>query len=271
MKKIVLIIFTSFLIPAHPRLQNDSVFSFIRVMKGSFSSLSVDNLDNLYVFTGNNQLKKFSAAGDSVAVFNDVKNFGVAGLIDVSNPLKVLLYYQDFNTIVMLDRLLNIRNSIDLRQQDLFQVHAIGQSYDNKVWVFDELENKLKKIDENGKLLLETPDLRLLVQQVLTPVRIFDENKLVYVYDPLQGVYVFDYYGALKNSILITGWNTLKVVGKYIFGSKGDTLFRYSITDFNYEEWKLPADVAGSRAFDFSNDRFYALRNEGIYMYEIKR
>ena len=40
------------------------------------------------------------------AVFNDVKKFGQATLIDVSNPLKVLLYYRDFATIVVLDRFL---------------------------------------------------------------------------------------------------------------------------------------------------------------------
>ncbi len=271
MKKISLIIILFFLLPAYPRLQNDSIFKFIQLIRGSYSSFSVDNLDNVYLFNSNNQLKKLNPNGDSVAVFNDIKNFGVAGLIDVSNPLKVLLYYKDFNTIVMLDRLLNIRNSIDLRQQDLFQVRAIGQSYDNKVWIFDELENKLKKIDEDGRPLLETADLRLLAQQVLSPQRIFDENKLVYVYDSALGVYVFDYYGALKNSIIITGWNNFRVAGKYIFGSKKDTVYRYSINDFNYDEWKLPPAVAGSKAFDFTNDRFYALKNDGVYVYEIKR
>jgi hypothetical protein len=72
--------------------------------------------------------------GDSVAIFNNVKKFGKISTIDVSNPLKVLLYYKDFSTIVVLDRLLATRNTIDLRQQNIFQVNAIGQSYDNNIW-----------------------------------------------------------------------------------------------------------------------------------------
>jgi hypothetical protein len=105
--------------------------------------------------------------------------------------LKVLLYYKDFATIVVLDRLLNIRNTIDLRLQNILQAKAIGLSYDNKIWVYDELESKLKKIDEGGQLLLETPDFRLLLGQSPVFQKIFDENKYVYLYDSLKGVFVF--------------------------------------------------------------------------------
>jgi len=40
--------------------------------------------------------------------------------LDVTNPLRVLLYYKDFSTIVILDRLLSNRSTIDLRKQDIF-------------------------------------------------------------------------------------------------------------------------------------------------------
>jgi hypothetical protein len=33
-------------------------------------------------------------------------------------------------------------------------VEAVCLSYDNKIWLYDEFEHKLKKIDEDGKLLL---------------------------------------------------------------------------------------------------------------------
>src|SRR5204863_7479168 len=115
--------------------------------------------------------------GDSVAIFNDVKKFVQASLIDVSNPLKVLLYYRDFATIVVLDRLLNVRNTIDLRKQNILQARAIGQSYDNKIWIYDEVENKLKKIDEEGRLLLQTPDFRQLFDQAPSPQKIFDQDQ----------------------------------------------------------------------------------------------
>ncbi len=250
--------------------QADTSFQLVRVLKGDIVEFTVDNLDNVYILNSRNQVKKYNANGDSVAVFNDVKKFGKATLIDVSNPLKVLLYYRDFATVVMLDRFLNIVNTIDLRKQNIFQAKAIAQSYDNKIWVYDELENKLKKIDEDGKLLQETPDFRLLFNRAIMPSRIFDENKYVYIYDSVRGVNVFDYYGALKNNILITGWQNFKVAGKYIFGSKADTLYRYDITSFMYDDWTMPEELYKSRAFNFSSSRLYALKKDRVEIYTIR-
>jgi hypothetical protein len=270
MKKRLYIYLVSMVLSCTGWSQADSSFKLIKVIHGDIVDFTVDNLDNIYILNSRNSVYKYDANGDSVAVYNDVKKFGNATLIDVSNPLKVLLYYKDFSTVVMLDRFLNIRNSIDLRKQNIFRAKTIGQSYDNKIWVYDEMENKLKKIDEDGKLLQETPDFRLLLGQAPSPVKIFDENKYVYLYDSLQGVYVFDYYGTLKNNIMISHWNNFKVVGKYIFGSRADTLYRYEISTFQYDEWKLPEALRNSHSFNFSSTRLYSLGKDGISVYIIR-
>jgi hypothetical protein len=268
MKKLVVISVLFFSgIVAHA--QKDTAFKLAKVISGDIVGFTVDNLDNIYVINSRNQLKKLNSNGDSIAVFNDVKKYGEATLIDVSNPLKILLYYRDFTTIVVLDRFLNVRNTIDLRKQNILQVKAIGQSYDNKIWLYDEVDSKLKKIDEEGKLLLETPDFRLLLGQSPSPTKIFDEDKYVYLYDSLQGVYVFDYYGALKNNIMIFNWHNFKVVGKYIFGSHADTLYRYEISSFRFDEWKMPEQLYHSKAFNFTSTRLYALKSDGIEIYTL--
>lgn len=250
--------------------QTDSSFKFVKIVKGDIVAFSVDNLDNIYLLSSTNQVKKLNANGDSVAVFNDVKKFGQATLIDVSNPLKVLLYYRDFTTIVVLDRLMNVRNIIDLRKQNILQVRAIGQSYDNKIWLYDEVENKLKKIDEDGKLLLETPDFRQLFGEAPSPQKIFDQDQFVYLYDSAKAVFVFDYYGALKNKILIAGWYNFKVAGKYIFGSANNKLFRYDIKTFRVDEWKMPDELYKSQSFNFSSSRLYAMKKDSIEIYSFR-
>ena len=246
------------------KAQTDTSFSLVKSISGDIVSFTVDNLDNIYILNSRNQVKKLNANGDSVAVYNDVKKFGQATLIDVSNPLKLLLYYKDYATVVVLDRFLNAVNVIDLRKENIFQVKAIGQSYDNKIWLYDELEGKLKKIDEDGKLLQETPDFRQLLGQAPSPIKIFDENKYVYLYDSAKGVYVFDYFGVLKNSIMIEHWHNFKVAGKYIFGSGKGMLYRYEISTFRLDDWAMPKEIANSKAFNFSSSRLYALmKNAG--------
>ncbi len=250
--------------------QTDNFFRKIKTLEGDIVSFTIDNLDNVYLLNSNNQVKKIDANGDSVAIFNNVKRFGQASLIDVSNPLKVLLYYRDFTTIVVLDRFLNIRNTIDLRKSNILQVRTIGQSYDNKIWVYDELENKLKKIDEEGKLLLETPDFRQLFDQAPVPQKIFDQDQFVYLFDSTKAIYVFDYYGTLKNKILISGWQNFKVAGRYIYGSKEATLYRYDIRTFRMDEWPLPQDLYKSKSFNFSSSRLYALKEGQLDIYSFE-
>lgn len=242
--------------------QADTSFHLLLEMKGDIVNFTVDNLDNIYVLNSRNQVKKYNANGDSVAIYNDIRRFGRAASMDASNPLKVLLYYKDFATVIMLDRLLNPVNIVDLRKSNILQARAVAQSYDNKIWVFDEIENKFKKIGEDGKLLQETPDLRLVLDQQIQPVKIADENQYVYLYDPANGVYVFDYYGSLKNVIQIRGWHDLKVSGGYIFGTTADSIYRYDIRSFMYDEWKKPAAMQQALSVDFSSTRLYALRKE---------
>jgi hypothetical protein len=270
MKKLVGIIMMVCMFCATGVAQTDSSFRQVRTVVGDIIAFSVDNLDNMYLLSSTNQVKKLNANGDSVAIFNDVKKFGKATLIDVSNPLKVLLYYRDFATIVVLDRLLTIRNTIDLRKQNILQVRAIGQSYDNKIWLYDEMDNKLKKIDEDGKVLQETPDFRLLFGEAPVPHKIYDQDQYVYLYDSAKAVFVFDYYGTLKNKIPITGWQNFKVTGKYIFGSTNNKLFRYNIATFRTEEWKMPDEIAQSISFNFTSARLYALKKDRVEIYSFQ-
>lgn len=267
--KIFITIISAVLFTAPGLSQTDTAFRFVKTIPAGVSQFAVDHLENLYILTDRNRLLKLDAKGDSVAVYNDVRNLGQVSLIDVSNPLKVLLYYRDFSTIVVLDRFLNPRNTIDLRRHNLLQVIAIGQSYDNRIWIYDGLDHKLKKIDDEGKLLVETTDFRLLLGRAIQPTRIFDEDKFVYLYDPQSAVYVFDYYGTHKNNILISGWEHFKVTGKYFYGSKGGNLLRYEIPTFRLDEWRLPRAVQSSRAFDFSSGKLYALNGDGVEIYSI--
>jgi hypothetical protein len=268
MKKLVLIILIStsvLLVTA----QKEAPYKLMAAIHGDVVDFSVDNLDNVYVLTSKDQLKKYNANGDSVAVFNNVRKFGKVSMVDVSNPLKVLLYYKDFSTIVVLDRLLTQRNTIDLRQQNIFQVNAIGQSYDNNIWIYDEGDSKLKKVNEQGKPLFETSDFRLLFDQAPHVKNIFDQDGFVYLYDPAQNVFVFDYYGALRNKILIRGWHDFKVAGKFIFGINDDTLHRYEINTFRVDEEKLPGPLKYSLKVNFTSSRLYALKKDLLEIYSL--
>jgi hypothetical protein len=250
--------------------QNDTSFTLLKKINGDINAFTADLLDNIYLHYSSGQLKKLDANGDSVAVFNNIRRYGKLSYMDVSNPLRVLLYYKDFSIVVILDRLLSVRTSIDLRKQDIFQVQAIGLSYDNNIWLYDEMESKLKKIDENGNLLYTSTDFRQLFDESYSFTSIFDQDGLLYLYDKNKGVLIFDYYGSFKSKIPLTGLNNFKVAGKYIFGIKNDSLIRYQPAVFMSQAIKLPLAFQQAITIHFTSTRAYALKKDELEVYQLR-
>ena len=250
-------------------IKTDSAFKFLKNIPGSYSYLDVDVLDNIYLITEKNQLKKIRSNGDSLAVFNDVKKFGNPTLLDVSNPLKVLLYYKSFSTVIILDRFLAVRNTINLRNQNIFKVKTLATSYDNNIWIFDEQNISLKKINDEGKVLSETLDLRQLFDTVPSPSQITDKNNFVYLYDENRGFYIFDYYGSFKNNLPFLNWKHIAVYGNKLMGFKGDTFYSYEINSFNLKSYKLPDFFKDYIDIKTMNGKIYLLKKNGVEIYDL--
>ncbi|MFN8250392.1 MAG: hypothetical protein U0V75_00825 [Ferruginibacter sp.] len=252
------------------KAQGDSLFAFIKTIRGNFTDFTVDNLENIYVLTPTNQLKKMNSRGDSLAVFNDVKRFGTVTQVDATNPLKILLYYKNFSSIVVLDRFLNIRNTINLRKKNLFAVNAISTSYDNNIWLYDEQEYKLKKIDDDGTVLLESNDMRMLLDSVPSATQLTDRNNFVYIYDSSRGFYIFDYYGTYKNRLPFLYWNNTAVSEKTIYGFSNGKLLSYQPLSFSLKEYVLPDFISHYTTIKAMNNKLYLLNDTGISIWQLK-
>lgn len=266
MKKIFFIL-AFFVLTTISFAQMDTVFKLVKNYPGEITDAAIDNLDNVYLLTATDQLKKYNASGDSVAVYNNIRKFGKVHSMDVSNPLKLLLYYKDFSSIVILDRLLSPRSTIDLRTKNILQVAAIGLSYDNNIWIFDSYDHKLKKIDEEGNVLLETPDFRQALGQAIAPQQIIDENKQVYLYDTVNGLYVFDRYGTFQRKIPVEGWSNVSITDKYILGIGNGSLQTYNASTLMRSEQKFPVNFAPYYRYYLANNKLIALSKDGLYIY----
>jgi len=255
-----------------PPVQQGSMGDFALTLRVSqdIVDFTVDNLGNIYVLNSDNQLKKLSAHGDSLAVFNDVRRYGKITFIDATNPLKILVYYREFTTVVELDRYLNLINIVDLRKQNILQAKAIGLAYENNIWVFDELDAMLKRVRDDGTLVDQTTDFRQLFDSVPDPTIICDRGDLVYLYDPAKGVYIFDHYGTLKTHLDIRGWRDFNVIGKNLLGHDDRAFFRYEPGTLNMLEQPIPADYQGAIRIDITPTVIYVLKKTGLEVYSRK-
>jgi hypothetical protein len=211
--------------------QQDSALKLYKTYKLTATDFNVDQMGNLYIVTPTGQLKKMSENGDSLAVYNLTKRYGKLHSIDATSPLKLLLYYKDFSTMIVVDRLLNVLNIIDLRKKNIFQVKAIASSYDGQYWFYDEQEGRIKKVNNKGVITSQSVDLRQVFNELPTPEKMIDNDNSLYLYDSKKGVYVFDYYGALKTSKPLLGWNNFYAFNNTIYGIKGDTIQKYLLSN----------------------------------------
>lgn len=240
----------------------DSSFSLVKTYKGDVAGAALDNLDDLYIISSTGQVKKFGPKGDSIGVFNGIRNYGKLTAIDVTNPLKPLLFYKDFSTVVILDRFLANRSSLGLRKYNVLQPSAIGLSYDNNIWVFDTYDNKLKKIDEAGNLLLQTDDFRSLFNQSFAPQKIINDNGFVYLADSAVGVFVFDNYGTFKRKIPLKSWNAIDVTNGRIVRLSNGAIVVYNPVNFSEKNFSFPSSfkpylrsfTTGNKLVTFSPD-----------------
>lgn len=249
--------------------KSNSAFAYISFIPGKYSYMDIDINGNIYLITETNQLKKIRSNGDSVAAYNDVKKFGNPSLIDVSNPLKIAVYYKNYSTVVILDRFLTYRNSINFRRENIFKVKALATSYDNNLWLFDEQDFKLKKINNEGIVLRETNDWRQIFDTVPTPSAIIDQNNFVYLYDPAKGFYIFDYYGSFKNNLPFLNWQHIAVTSGRLTGFVNDTFYSYEVSTFNLKTYKLPDFLKDYIDIKAMNGKLYLLKKTGVEIYNL--
>jgi hypothetical protein len=247
----------------------DSNLKLIQTIKGNYTNFTVDMLGNIYLLNKEGRLKKIKPNGDSIAVFNDVRNFGKLTAIDASNPLKVLLLYKDFGTVVWLDRLLQVRNKINLRQLQLFQVNTICQAFDNGIWLYDEAAARLKRIKDDGSIAQQTGDLRQQVEEAPAPSFIVDQEKLVYLYDTTKGVFIFDYYGTLQQKLSFVGWRDFQVIDHFLIGRKGTTLLRYQLKTLSLKEMPLPLVLRNVSKTHIAQNKLYCLQEGSLWVYAL--
>lgn len=239
------------------------------IVPGDFQRFDVDQLGNIYAITRSNQLRKYTGNGDSVSVFNDIVRYGRLTRLDVSNPLRILLFYRDFGTIVLLDRMLKPVDAIDLRRRSMLQVTTAAVSYDNHCWIYDEQEARLRKIDAQGRILLESPDLRMIMDNPPVPSFMFDQNAMVTLYDEQQGFFQFDLYAAYRRMIPAQGWTNVRGHGNFLEGIKSGQMHRLNLLTGDLSSYRMIDLAAGATQIIPHPTGIYFLSETGIQV--IKR
>jgi hypothetical protein len=229
------------------------------------NSISVDNFGNFYAI-GNNQVTKFDKAGAKLQIYDEVK-YGKIGSIDISNPMKIVLYYPDFMQAVLLDRFLSYFTTYNFFDLGYQNVTAVGGSSDGYLWFYDNLSYTLKKVDEAGKTQLQSQPVNQLINTVITPNFIMEKGGQVYVNDPAVGVLVFDNFGAYYKTIPVKGLQRFQIFQDQIVYFEEGKLKSYNPMTFDAKMITLP-DTIGIKQAVIEKERIGVLRADRVDFYK---
>ena len=240
----------------------DSVACKINTVSTFFT---VDAMQNIYYINATDEIVKYNCV-DSVTITYSNLNLGRPTFIDVSNPLKILVFYPDRQNIIILDNqfaellLLQLKGTTNTTNyQPSVMCKLVGTDH---IWMYDELSRKLIRLDEAGKVIAESEVFDQLFDFSINIENIFSANDKVYLNVTGEGLLVFDAYANYINTISFL-YDAAQVTDKYILAISGSTAKWYDLRSGEVFSKDLP--VSNALQLFFTGDVMFVRDGSGIF------
>ncbi|WP_304196609.1 hypothetical protein [Flavobacterium alvei] len=142
--------------------------------------------------------------------------------IDIQNPLKIMLFYENFNTLILLDNQLSETQKINFSENDIpIVANATGIASQNRLWVYNSLTQKLGFFDYLKNTFQSlTPSLSGNLKYYETSFTTFQ-----WIDDQLNW-YSCDVFGKVTTLGKVTDFNQIQIISNQeIVFSKDGKLF----------------------------------------------
>lgn len=238
-------------------------------LPGKHKLFAVDNLQNLYVLSSQNEVVKYTPDGQQQFTYPN-STLGSIASIDASNPLLIMLFFPDYQNVLLLDRTLSAAGQFNLFRAGLLQVSAVGMASDNRLWAYDATTFQLKKIEQDGQVLFESTDLSLELGRSIKPVRIFERNQTVFLCDPNEGVLLFDVFGRYVKTLELKGISDCQVLGDELYFLEKGKLKSFNLKSLTGRNLQLPEGLHNPKQVRIVSDRLFVLDDEGIKVFRLE-
>ena len=239
--------------------QNDIEVQFVEKIKLQEDNLvKIDNFGNVY-FIGENALVKQTS--DSEYIYNN-RQLGQINVVDVFNPLKVNLFYRDFNTVVVLDNRLSEITKINFNTLEPFRnISHISTGNDNTIWIFNQDIQQLELFD------YRTNTTRAKTQPISENVIEITSNYNNCWLLTKNYLYLYNYFGSLLKKMKNDGYTSLSESNGNVVLKKDNSLFYLKNNTGNVIPIKLPNLLI--KQFFVTNETLYIYDDEFLHQYQL--
>jgi hypothetical protein len=234
--------------------------SFVKKTKLKVDKLiSIDNFGTTY-FINNDVFQKKDAS--KIITYNNLQ-LGNLETANAFNPLKINLFYKDFNTVIILDNRLAEIFKIDFNtHQDYKNITHISTGFDNTLWIFNQDTQQLELFD------YKTRNTRIKTLPVQSQVLDLKSNYNNCWLLTKNYLYQFNYFGSLVLKLKNDGFTNISESNENIILKKDQTLFYLK----KNEEDLTPISIANLliNQFFVTNETLYIYNDESLHEFLIK-
>ena len=177
--------------------------------------IGVDDFENYYYIKNNTLYKKTS---QQIYTYTNTQ-LGEITLVDLTNPLKILLFYRDFNTFLFLDNRLNeLIAPFNFNTSSFSKnITFVGTSSNNNLWIYSLDDNVLQLWNHQTQKIQFTSQPLPLYSDNFNASQFISSYKNCWLVGEKQ-LLKFNEYGTLTESLHIENNSLLKPFQKgYIY------------------------------------------------------
>lgn len=244
--------------------------SFSQENKVLFSELSSEKIDANQVI-GLDKFGFLYYTKDNVFIKKkasktfEYKNLSLGKIekIDIQNPLKIVLFYKNFNTVVTLDNQLNEIQKINFSENEKqIAVEATGMSSQNRFWIFNNLTQKIGLYDYLSNDYVE------LTQAFQGNLKYYQTNFNAFQWiDEQLNWFDCSVFGKITNLGKVPDFEKIQIIDQnYLLFLKENNLF---LKDLKTQETKLLKKGDKTiESFFYSEENLVIFTNQQITIYK---
>jgi hypothetical protein len=207
---------------------------------------------NTYILS-DTHLDKYNQENKITATY-DLPSSGYIKTVDVSNPMRILIYSEIFNSVIFLDNQLNaISDAIQLDEKEVYHCAGICTAYRGGFWLFDNDKQQIVHYNDIGNLDIESGQINT---ENTKPNIIIEYNKYIYLGFEKQSILVFDQYGAYIKRL------PLKYENKFILRNN-NIIFLKNEKIIQYNQKTLETKILASPIPEFTD---FSLLGESLFL-----
>ncbi len=201
-----------------------------------------DNLDYIYLLSDREELLKYDQKGVIRWRYSN-NRFGKLHSVDVSDPLRVVLFYADFQQVVVLNNNLNEIISYSFAKNGNWLVSAVASANNNSLWVFERNANVLLKLGSTFNEDSRSANFFQLFDEVIVPKKISASDQFVFVQHNNGQILQFDSFGAFVSVLPIDTVAEYSIASNLVVYLSGTQLARFNPNSLSTSLLQLPVSV----------------------------